>query len=68
MKRREFVILFGGTLAAWSGAARAQKLATPRVGYVWIGARGTDVSSAGLRQGLADFGYVVGRNLVLEER
>jgi putative ABC transport system substrate-binding protein len=26
------------------------------------------VSSAGLRQGLADFGYVVGRNLVLEER
>src|SRR5262249_29671461 len=39
-----------------------------KVGYVWIGEPGTDVSGAGLRQGLADRGYVIGRNLVLEER
>jgi putative ABC transport system substrate-binding protein len=40
----------------------------PRLGYVWTGANGTDISDAGLRQGLADRGYVVGRHLVLEER
>jgi putative ABC transport system substrate-binding protein len=40
----------------------------PRVGYIWIGVRGTDGSVGGLRQGLADRGYIVGRNLLLEER
>ena len=68
MKRRDFIILFGGAMVAWPATAGAQKQAVPRIGYVWIGARGTDVSNAGLRQGLADLGYVVGRNLVLEER
>jgi putative ABC transport system substrate-binding protein len=68
MNRREFITLLGGAVVGWPGAARSQNPAVPRVGYIWIGARGTDVSNAGLRQGLADFGYVVGRNLVLEER
>jgi putative ABC transport system substrate-binding protein len=68
MKRREFITLLGVAVVAWSRAARSQKSAVPRVGYIWIGARGTDVSNAGLREGLADLGYVVGRNLVLEER
>ena len=63
MNRREFIALIGG-VATWSFAARARK---PRVGYVWTGVRGTDVSNAGLRQGLTDVGYVVGRNLILEE-
>ena len=67
MKRREFITLLGSA-AAWPLAARAQKLAVPRLGYVWVGVRGTDVSNAGLRQGLADLGYVVGRSLMLEER
>jgi putative ABC transport system substrate-binding protein len=35
---------------------------------VWVGERSTDVSGAGLRQGLADKGYEIGRNLALEER
>lgn len=68
MRRREFITLLGGAAIAWPRAARSQKSAVPRVGYIWIGARGTDVSNAGLRQGLADLGYIVGRNLVLEER
>jgi putative tryptophan/tyrosine transport system substrate-binding protein len=68
MKRREFVILLGVAVAAWPRAARSQKPGVPRVGYIWIGARGTDVSNTGLRQGLADLGYVVGGNLILEER
>src|ERR1700694_2419448 len=68
MKRREFITLLGGVVVASPRAARSQKQTVRRVGYIWIGARGTDVSNAGLRQGLADLGYVVGRNLVLEER
>jgi ABC-type uncharacterized transport system substrate-binding protein len=67
MKRRVFIVALGGAVA-WPVVARAQQPAIPRVGYIWIGDRGTDVSSAGLRQGFADRGYVVGHNLVLEER
>src|ERR1700675_2611848 len=68
MRRRDFIILLGGAAAGRPLAARAQQHAIPRVGYIWIGARGTDGSVAGLRQGLTDRGYIVGRNLVLEER
>src|SRR5258708_13034380 len=69
MKRRELIILLGGAVLGWPRAARTQQSAVPRVGYVWAGARGTDGSAAaGLRRGLADVGYVVGRNLALEER
>jgi putative tryptophan/tyrosine transport system substrate-binding protein len=67
MRRRKLIRLIG-LLSVWLPMARAQKPAVPRVGYVWTGVRGTDVSGAGLRQGLADMGYVVGRNLLLEER
>jgi putative ABC transport system substrate-binding protein len=66
MRRREFIALLGG--AACPLAARAQQPTMPRVGYIWVGARGTDVSNRGLRQGLADRGYAVGRNVTLEER
>jgi putative tryptophan/tyrosine transport system substrate-binding protein len=68
MRRRKFLSLLGGAAAAWPLAARAQQQGLPRIGYVWIGAHDTDVSNAGLRQGLADRGYVFGRNLMLEER
>lgn len=69
MKRRNLIILLGGAVFGWPRAARTQQSAVPRVGYVWAGVRGTEGSGTrGLRQGLADLGYVVGRNLVLEER
>jgi putative ABC transport system substrate-binding protein len=68
MRRREFLGLVGGAAALWPIAARAQQSAVPKVGYVWIGERGTDVSGDGLRQGLADRGYENGRNVILEER
>jgi putative ABC transport system substrate-binding protein len=68
MKRREVIGLIAGS-AIWPVAARAQQPAVPRTGYIWIGAKGTDTASgAGLRQGLADRGYTIGQNLVLEER
>ena len=68
MRRRDFIALIGAS-GAWPLAARAQQPTMPRVGYIWIGARGTDLSQvAGLRQGLKDRGYVLERNLALEER
>ena len=67
MLRRNFLGALG-TAAAWPFAVYAQQPVIPRVGYVWIGARGTEVSIAGLRQGLIDKGHVIGRSLVLEER
>jgi len=40
----------------------------PKVGFVWTGGPDDDVSSAGLRRGLLDRGYVIGRNLAFEDR
>ena len=69
MKRRSFVALLGAAVTVMPLAAHAQQPAVPRVGYVWGGVRGTDLYyQTGFRQGLADLGYVVGRNLLLEER
>lgn len=68
MKRREFIAGLGGAVT-WPVVAEAQQAAIPRIGYVFVGVSGgTDVSNAGLRQGLADRGYEIGRNLILEER
>ena len=67
MRRREFIGLLGGAAAA-AGAwpARAQGK-IPRVGYFW-NVPDPNVGLAGLRQGLQERGYVLGRNLLLEER
>jgi putative tryptophan/tyrosine transport system substrate-binding protein len=67
MRRREFIVGLGGAVV-WPTAGRAQSAAMLRLGYVWIGARGTDVNVAGLRRGLLDKGYVIGRDLAIEER
>src|SRR6516165_257671 len=69
MRRREFFGLFCGAMVGWPLVVRAQHVAMPRIGYVWIGAaQDANASIAGLRQGLADRGYINGRDLVLEER
>jgi putative tryptophan/tyrosine transport system substrate-binding protein len=68
MKRRDFLRVICGAAATWPLAARAQGSSVPKVGYVYVGERGTDISGPGLRQGLADKGYEIGRNLVLEDR
>jgi putative tryptophan/tyrosine transport system substrate-binding protein len=66
MRRRTFITLLGGA-AALPLAARAQLgSGLPCVGYVWMGAPDTDVSADGLRRGLQDRGYVLGRNLFEE--
>jgi putative ABC transport system substrate-binding protein len=74
MRRRDFITLLGGAAAAWPqaaplGVAFAQSNERVRVGYLWIGAEGSDGQTlSGVRQGLADVGLVEGRNLVIERR
>ena len=70
LKRREFITLLGGTVAAWPLAARGQQPMKPaRLGYIWIGPKDSEHSTRdGLRQGLLDLGYMEGRDYVLEER
>jgi putative tryptophan/tyrosine transport system substrate-binding protein len=69
VRRREFIGFVGGA-AAWSVAAHAQLRERPaRLGYVWIGARGSERSTLdGVRQGLRELGYVEGREFTFEER
>jgi putative tryptophan/tyrosine transport system substrate-binding protein len=73
MRRREFITLLGGApalpLAAAQAVAFAQSGERVRVGYLWVGAEGSDGQTlSGARQGLADVGLVEGRNLVIERR
>ena len=71
MRRREFIALFGGAAFAWSTSAFAQQLRKMhRIGALWHGANAEEeaIYLAALRQGLRDFGYVEGQNIVLEMR
>ena len=64
MKRREFITLLGGA-AAWPHATQAQQVVLPVVGFVSAGSPGQHIMAA-LRQGLAEAGYVDGRNVTIE--
>jgi putative tryptophan/tyrosine transport system substrate-binding protein len=67
MKRREFIAGLG-SVAAWPAVARAQQATVPVVG---VPSPTTKLSAAGRRpfiQGLAETGYVEGRNVALDYR
>jgi putative tryptophan/tyrosine transport system substrate-binding protein len=65
--RRELLAAVGGAAAAWPLKARAQQQAAPVIGYFDWDARYVQ-SRAAFRQGLADAGYVEGRNVAIEYR
>jgi putative tryptophan/tyrosine transport system substrate-binding protein len=65
MRRREFIVGLG-SMAAWPCAARAQQSASPVVGFLDAQPR-VPVAEA-IRAGLAEGGFIEGRNLSIEYR
>ena len=69
MKRREFMALVGRAAVAWPLAARAQQPVMPVIGFVNSAPRqGQEPQLAAFLKGLADVGYVEGRNVAIEYR
>jgi putative tryptophan/tyrosine transport system substrate-binding protein len=67
MRRRDFIAGLGA--AAWPLAGRAQQRALPVVGYLQGGTpERTQPIIVAFRQGLAESGFVEGRNVVIEYR
>ena len=72
MRRREFITLLGGTAAAWPLVARAQQSERMRRVGVLMGYAENDPEAKALllefTQGLAELGWNVGRNLLMDVR
>ena len=65
MKRRTFIAGLGSA-AAWPVVARAQQPAVPVIGWLSRVPRVAEIALPGFSQGLAETGYVVGRNVTFE--
>jgi putative tryptophan/tyrosine transport system substrate-binding protein len=69
MRRREFITLIGGAVAAWPVVARAQQPKMPVVGFL-SGASAHEFAhlAAAFRHGLNDAGFGDGRNVAIKYR
>jgi putative tryptophan/tyrosine transport system substrate-binding protein len=68
VRRREFITLLGGAAAAWPLPAQAQQ-SMPAIGFLSSRAAGESmVDLTGFRRGLAETGFVEGRNITMEYR
>ncbi len=72
MRRRTFITLFGGAAAAWPLTARALVERVRRIAYLSATESPRDPQAQQRRrimeEALARFGYIVGKNLVIERR
>jgi putative ABC transport system substrate-binding protein len=70
MKRREFIMLLGGAVAAWPLAARAQQAGKVwRIGFLSGGAPAAVAPIlAGFPQGMRELGYAEGKDFTIEWR
>ena len=72
IKRREFVMLLGGAVAAWPRVASAQHEGRIRHVVVWIGGSGNDPTSQQrgmtFRDTMRGLGWIDGRNVKIDVR
>ena len=69
MRRREFIAALGGTAVAWPLSTRAQQPALPVIGFLISETSMTwREEIAAFQRGLAETGYVEGRNVAIEYR
>jgi putative ABC transport system substrate-binding protein len=71
MKRREFITLLGGGVAAWPIAARAQQAGMRRIGvFMHFAAEDPEGQAriGAFLQGLQEFGWAIGNNVQIDYR
>ncbi|HUL89635.1 MAG TPA: ABC transporter substrate-binding protein [Pseudolabrys sp.] len=69
MRRREFITLLGGAVAAWPLAARAQQAERlRRVGFLFAGTLALRPQAQEFWRRLHELGYIEGKNVVIEVR
>jgi putative ABC transport system substrate-binding protein len=69
MRRRDFIKVIAGSTAAWPLTARAQQPTIPVIGFFHLTSPETNRENlATFRRGLADTGYIEGKNVAIEYR
>lgn len=67
-RRRRLLLTFGSALVAPGLVVAQTASAIPRIGLLWIAGDNSGEYILSLREGLRDAGYVVGRNIAIDDR